>query len=140
MSSLFVGLMSGTSLDGVDAVLLDPDPKPRVLAHAHQAFDAALRLDHVRRLTERLTVVAHRSAHRTTEVDVNLAGLDHAFREQGGTVWLVGLNPGVLEMVRKAGLYERLGRERMLFNARAAIARYQAMEATAGGAGQPPAS
>jgi anhydro-N-acetylmuramic acid kinase len=37
--------MSGTSLDGVDAVLLDPDPKPRVLAHAHQAFDAALRLE-----------------------------------------------------------------------------------------------
>lgn len=60
--------------------------------------------------------------------------------EQGGTVWLVGLNPGVLEMVRKAGLYERLGRERMLFNARAAIARYQAMQAPAGGAGQPPAS
>jgi hypothetical protein len=51
-------------------------------------LDAALRLDHVRRLTERLTVVAHRSAHRTTEVDVNLAGLDHAFREQGGTVWV----------------------------------------------------
>jgi len=49
--------------------------------------------------------------------------------DRGITVWLVGLNPGVLEMVRKAGLYERLGRERMLFNARAAIARYQAMEA-----------
>ena len=43
--ALVAGLMSGTSLDGVDAVLLDPDPKPRVLAHAHQAFDAALRLE-----------------------------------------------------------------------------------------------
>lgn len=49
-------------------------------------LDAALRLDHVRRLTERLTVVAHRSAHRTTEVDVNLAGLDHGVHE--GTVWV----------------------------------------------------
>jgi high affinity sulfate transporter 1 len=56
--------------------------------------------------------------------------------ERGTTVWLVGLNPGVLEMVRNAGLYERLGRERMLFNARAAIARYQAMQAAPGGAGQ----
>jgi high affinity sulfate transporter 1 len=56
--------------------------------------------------------------------------------ELGTTVWLVGLNPGVLEMVRNAGLYERLGRERMLFNARAAIARYQAMQAGSGGAGQ----
>jgi len=39
------------------------------------------------------------------------------------------LNPGVLEVVRSAGLAERLGRERMLFNARAAIARYQSLQA-----------
>jgi anti-anti-sigma factor len=49
--------------------------------------------------------------------------------EGGATLWLVGLNPGVLEVVRHAGLADRLGRERMLFNARAAIARYQAQEA-----------
>jgi sulfate permease, SulP family len=48
--------------------------------------------------------------------------------ERGATLWLVGLNPGVLEVVRNAGLYERLGRERMLFNARTAIARYQALQ------------
>ena len=57
--------------------------------------------------------------------------------ERGAVVWLVGLNPGVLEIVRHAGLDQRLGRERMLFNARAAIERYQALQATAGGA--PPA-
>ena len=50
----------------------------------------------------------------------------------GVVVWLVGLNPSVLEMVRHAGLADRLGRERMLFNARAAIERYQEMQATAG--------
>ena len=49
--------------------------------------------------------------------------------ERGVVVWLVGLNPGVLEVVRKAGLEERLGRERMLFNARVAIERYQALKA-----------
>jgi sulfate permease, SulP family len=38
--------------------------------------------------------------------------------------WLTGLNPAVLEVVRRSGLAERLGRERMLFNARAAIRRY----------------
>ncbi len=48
---------------------------------------------------------------------------------RGAVVWLVGLNPGVLEVVRNAGLAERLGRERMLFNARAAIERYQARKA-----------
>jgi len=50
--------------------------------------------------------------------------------ERGAVVWLVGLNPSVLEVMRHAGLDERLGRERMLFNARAAIERYQALQAT----------
>ena len=48
--------------------------------------------------------------------------------ERGAAIWLVGLNPGVLEVVRNSGLAERLGRERMLFNARAAIERYQALQ------------
>jgi anti-anti-sigma factor len=48
--------------------------------------------------------------------------------EAGLEVWLVGLNPGVLEMVRHSGMAERLGRERMLFNARAAIERYEARQ------------
>jgi hypothetical protein len=33
--------------------------------------------------------------------------------------------------VRNAGLDERLGRERLLFNARAAISRYEALQAGA---------
>jgi MFS superfamily sulfate permease-like transporter len=53
--------------------------------------------------------------------------------EGGATVWLVGLNPGVMETARNAGLDQRLGRERMLFNARAAIERYQALQAAGGG-------
>ncbi len=57
--------------------------------------------------------------------------------ERGAVVWLAGLNPGVLEVVRHAGLDRRLGRERMLFNARAAIERYQAQHATADGAARP---
>ena len=58
---------------------------------------------------------------------------DKRATERGAVVWLVGLNPGALEVVRNAGLDERLGRERMLFNARAAIERYQALQAKAGG-------
>jgi len=60
--------------------------------------------------------------------------------ESGAVVWLVGLNPGVLEVVRHAGLDQRLGRERMLFNARAAIERYQALQAASGGTPPPPAA
>lgn len=59
---------------------------------------------------------------------------DKRSTERGAVVWLVGLNPSALEVVRNAGLDERLGRERMLFNARAAIERYQALQAKAGGA------
>ena len=45
--------------------------------------------------------------------------------ELGASLWLAGLNPGVLEMVRRAGFDEKLGSERMLFNAHAAILHYQ---------------
>jgi high affinity sulfate transporter 1 len=50
--------------------------------------------------------------------------------EDGITLWLTGLNPGVLEVVRNAGFAERLGHERMPFSARAAIERYQALKAS----------
>jgi high affinity sulfate transporter 1 len=47
--------------------------------------------------------------------------------ERGAVVWLAGLNPGVLETVQHAGLDKLLGRERLLFNARAVVERYQAL-------------
>jgi high affinity sulfate transporter 1 len=52
--------------------------------------------------------------------------------ELGAVFWMMGLNPGVLEVVRHAGFDKRLGRERMLFNVQAAIERYQALEAARG--------
>jgi high affinity sulfate transporter 1 len=60
--------------------------------------------------------------------------------EAGAVVWLVGLNPGVLETVRRAGLAKRLGRGRMLFNARAAIEQYQALGDKVGDEAEPPFS
>ena len=52
--ALYIGLMSGTSLDGVDAVLaelqpaLGVDPGVQVLGHHHQAFPEALRAELLR--------------------------------------------------------------------------------------------
>ena len=57
--------------------------------------------------------------------------------ERGAIVWLVGLNPGALEVVRNSELDERLGRERMLFNARAAIERYRALQTPSAAQSQP---
>ena len=46
MPKLFAGLMSGTSLDGVDGVLIDLESgAPQHLAHTHQPFSAELRAE-----------------------------------------------------------------------------------------------
>ncbi len=50
--------------------------------------------------------------------------------ERGAVVWLAGLNPGVMEMMRHAGMDQRLGADRMLFNARAVVERYEAQYLT----------
>ncbi|MBY0270979.1 MAG: anhydro-N-acetylmuramic acid kinase [Burkholderiales bacterium] len=43
MPGLYIGLMSGTSMDGIDAVLADLGTTPRLLHHAHQPFSPQLR-------------------------------------------------------------------------------------------------
>lgn len=55
------------------------------------------------------------------------AFLRHEVRagERGASLWLAGLNPDVLKVVRRSGLADRLGKDRMFYNARAAIQRYQ---------------
>jgi len=49
--------------------------------------------------------------------------------EQGVVLWLAALNPSVLEVVRRAGFDKQLGKERLMFNARMVIERYQALRA-----------
>jgi anti-anti-sigma factor len=50
--------------------------------------------------------------------------------ERGQTMWLAACNPKVLDVVRKSGLAERLGKDRLLFNARAAIEKYRQLQAS----------
>ena len=45
--------------------------------------------------------------------------------EEGATFWLADLSPGVMECVKASGLADRLGKDRLFFNARAMIRRYQ---------------
>lgn len=51
------------------------------------------------------------------------------YGHQGTRLWLVGMNPHVLQMVRKTQLGADLGREGMLFNLELAVAKYQAIAA-----------
>jgi MFS superfamily sulfate permease-like transporter len=45
-------------------------------------------------------------------------------REQGRRLWLVSMNPHVLEMVQKSPLGEALGRDCMHFNLEIAVAKF----------------
>ena len=50
-------------------------------------------------------------------------------REHGVSTWLVGLNPGVLQMVQRSSLGEVLGREKMQFSLELAVAKYMKLSA-----------
>jgi MFS superfamily sulfate permease-like transporter len=52
-------------------------------------------------------------------------------RERGVSVWLVGLNPGVLQMVQRSPLGKALGREKMQFSVELAVARFVELSAKA---------
>jgi sulfate permease, SulP family len=54
-----------------------------------------------------------------------LVEAEEKLRQDGITLWLVALNPEVLEVVQRCGLGERLGRERMFFSLEQAVESYQ---------------
>jgi anhydro-N-acetylmuramic acid kinase len=43
MEQIFIGLMSGTSLDGIDAIVIDLTTQPKILARHYQPYDTNLR-------------------------------------------------------------------------------------------------
>ncbi len=56
---------------------------------------------------------------------LGLADGERLARDMGAEFWLAGLNPGVEEVVRRAGLAEKLGPDRLFIDARAAVAQYE---------------
>jgi MFS superfamily sulfate permease-like transporter len=66
---------------------------------------------------------------RVTDIEYSALAmlLENAGKSPGEGVvfWLAGLNPATLEVVRRSGLADQLGKERLLFNAREAIRQFQ---------------
>jgi high affinity sulfate transporter 1 len=59
---------------------------------------------------------------------------EQRLREAGVSLWLVGLNPGVLEVVQRSSLGETLGPDRMHFNLEIAVEKYLASKTKGGSA------
>jgi anti-anti-sigma factor len=55
-----------------------------------------------------------------------LTEAEQRWRETGVMLWLAGLSPDVLAVVRRSPLGDALGAERLLFNLETAVAKYQA--------------
>jgi high affinity sulfate transporter 1 len=95
----------------------------------------------VQNIVERISALVEKYQPRVLALDMSrtpdleysalqtLSEYEQRATQSGILVWIVGLNPAVLEVVRHSALNERLGRERMLFNAREAIRRYQTGQA-----------
>lgn len=81
----FIGLMSGTSLDGVDGVLAETaGGGVRVLAHATAPFDAALRAELLALNTRGGNDELHRGALAANGVAQAYAGVVHALLQRSG--------------------------------------------------------
>ncbi|HVR52023.1 MAG TPA: anhydro-N-acetylmuramic acid kinase, partial [Pseudorhodoferax sp.] len=81
----FIGLMSGTSLDGVDGVLAETAGTGlRVLAHASAPFDAALRAELLALNTRDGRDELHRAALAANGVALAYAGVVHGLLQHSG--------------------------------------------------------
>ena len=91
----------------------------------------------INRLVEELqpkTVVLHLRGVPDLEYTAlkMLTGGVKRLRESGITVWLVGMNPTVFEMVQKSQLGQMLGRDAMHFNLEIAVAKFLGIAPGAG--------
>ena len=59
-----------------------------------------------------------------------LIDAERRFTESGLPVWLIGLTPAVLNVIRRSSLQDTLGRARMHFNLEIAVEKYSGANAT----------
>lgn len=140
---LYVGLMSGTSVDGVDAALVDFGAgRPRVLASAHRAFDRKLRAalleltasgtDEIDRAAALGNELAHAYAHAVAEALTRAGVSAKAVRAVGCHGQTVRHRPerGYSVQIGNPALLAELSRLRV-------VADFRSRDLAAGGQGAP---
>lgn len=142
-ADLFIGLMSGTSLDGVDAVLANfSGHAPRLLAHVHRGFEAQLRAD-LLALTrsgpdeiERCGLAAQGLAHAYARAVADL--LDQA-RMPGASVGAIGAHGQTIRHCPERGFTVQLNAPALLaeLSGISVVADFRSRDLAAGGQGAP---
>jgi anhydro-N-acetylmuramic acid kinase len=140
---LYVGLMSGTSLDGIDAVLVDmAGTTPSILGHAHRPFEPALRAELLALNSagphelERAALCANELARRyAAAVAAVLAATSVAPRELAA----VGCHGQTVRHRPQAGYTLQLGNAALLAELCGArvVADFRSRDVAAGGQGAP---
>ena len=90
------------------------------------------------RIAEKMRAIAAENDAKVIAIDLSgvpdleytalkmLVDAEKRLRDRGVSLWLVGLNPEVLDVIQKSPLGQILGRERMHFTLELAVARHQA--------------
>jgi anhydro-N-acetylmuramic acid kinase len=141
--ALYAGLMSGTSLDGVDAVLADfSAPRPRILASSHVAFDPALRAellalnsagaDELERAALAGNALARAYARAVEALDLDAHG-------GAGAVRAIGCHGQTVRHRPERGYTIQIGNAALLaeLTGIAAVADFRSRDVAAGGQGAP---
>lgn len=145
---LYIGLMSGTSIDGVDGVLIDLAPGAcfRILAHHHVPFDPALRQS-LFELNAPGPNELHRAALAANGVAVAYAGVVTALLQRSGVaaaqVRAIGAHGQTVR--HRPGEFDGVGYTCQLLNAALlaqrtgidVVADFRSRDVAAGGQGAP---
>ncbi|MDD2774777.1 MAG: anhydro-N-acetylmuramic acid kinase [Gallionella sp.] len=140
MSELYIGLMSGTSLDGVDAVLVDlASTQPRLLSTAYLPFDDTLKQDLLA-----LHTPSHNELHQAHIVGNQLARLYAASVaqlgiESGQLVRAIGCHGQTIRHCPEHGYTLQIGNAALLaeLTQLTVVSDFRSRDIAAGGQGAP---
>jgi anhydro-N-acetylmuramic acid kinase len=142
-AELFIGLMSGTSLDGVDAALVDfSSGAPRLVAAHHRPYDDVLKADLLQIHTagadeiERAALLGNRLSERYAAV---IGELLAAARVEAGAIAAIGCHGQTVRHRPDLGFTTQLGNPARLaeITGICVVADFRSRDVAAGGHGAP---